>query len=244
MGKTTISALIINRLIYHKKIPVLAIDADPNTCLDTALGISAENTIGRIREETRELAGKGMTTGIAKQQMLEMKIAECLIEMENFDFLAMGRPEGAGCYCYANNVLGSAIMNMSGNYPYIVVDNEAGLENLSRRIIQNIDLLIIASDASYQGFKTIKRLYDMAQEMKIQFKNLAIISNKKETGNAENIGHDDPVFKDNYFTGMPYDKTIIELSEKGESLLSLTEDNILVNRIDTMLQELVLNSNK
>ena len=109
VGKTTISGLLVNRLIKRGCRPVLAIDADPNTCLDAVLGVKAERSVGTVREEAKEIAGKGMTTGISKQELLEMKIAESLVEAKDFDLIAMGRSEGPGCYCYANNVLKSVI---------------------------------------------------------------------------------------------------------------------------------------
>jgi CO dehydrogenase maturation factor len=178
VGKTTLGALLVHRLIARGCRPVLAVDADPNTCLDAALGVSAAVTIGRIREETRELAGKGLATGVAKQQMLELKIAESLVETDDFDLIAMGRPEGAGCYCFANNVLRQAMQTLATNYRYILIDNEAGLENLSRRIVTKVDLLLIVADPSKRGVETLRRLYDLTREMGIQFGRLAIVINR------------------------------------------------------------------
>jgi len=100
VGKTTIAGLLVTRLIARGCKPVLAIDADPNTCLDAALNVKVDKTIGGIREEAREIAGKGMASGISKQELLELKIAECMVEENGFDLIAMGRPEGPGCYCY------------------------------------------------------------------------------------------------------------------------------------------------
>ncbi len=117
VGKTTLAALLITRMIARGRKPVLAVDADPNTCLDAALGVHAAATIGTIREETRQIAGKGLAVGASKQQLLELKIAECLVEADDFDLLAMGRPEGPGCYCYANNVLKQAIQTITAELP-------------------------------------------------------------------------------------------------------------------------------
>ncbi len=151
VGKTTVSSLIIKQMVAAGKKPVLAIDADPNSCLDAALGVKVEKTVGRVREEAKIEASKGMGAGISKQDMLQMKISESLVESVGFDLIAMGRPEGAGCYCYANNVLKSVIGKLSGQYPYVVLDNEAGLENLSRRIVQKVNLLVLVSDQSNSG---------------------------------------------------------------------------------------------
>jgi CO dehydrogenase maturation factor len=110
--------------------------------------------------------------------MLEMKIAQCLVESDDFDLLAMGRPEGPGCYCYANNVLKQAIQTIASNYRYVVIDNEAGLENLSRRIVTRVDLLVMAADPSRRGLETIRRLYDLAVEMDVRYDRLAIAVNR------------------------------------------------------------------
>jgi CO dehydrogenase maturation factor len=177
-GKTTIAALLVKQLIEYKCKPILAVDADPNTCLDIALGVTATRTLGRAREETKELASQGIAAGVSKQRLLEAKISECLVEASDFDLIAMGRPEGPGCYCYANNVLKEVLSQISLQYPFVILDNEAGLENLSRRIVQKVDLLIFVADPSSQGLKTVKRLFELAQEMNIQYGKLAIIINR------------------------------------------------------------------
>ena len=182
VGKTTITGLLISRLIANGRLPVLAVDADANSCLHTVLGVKVENTVGRIREEARTEASKGKVTGIAKQQMLEMKIAECLVEAKNFDLVAMGRPEGPGCYCFANNVLRDIIQKLSSAYPYVIIDNEAGLENLSRRIVQKVDLLVMVSDPSKNGIETVRRLHKLAFEMNIDFKRLCVFINRARNG--------------------------------------------------------------
>src|SRR5512136_3115209 len=105
VGKTTIAALAVLRLIASGRRPVLAVDADPNTCLDIALGVRVEHTVGGVREEARIIASEGNTTGVAKQELLRLKVSRSLVETTDFDLIAMGRPEGPGCYCFANNAL-------------------------------------------------------------------------------------------------------------------------------------------
>ena len=226
VGKTTIAALLINRLIKKGCKPVLAVDADPNTCLDAALGVSVEKTIGGIREEAREIAGKGMTSGISKQQLLEMKIAQCLVEADDFDLIAMGRPEGPGCYCYANNVLKSVLTEISKHYPYVILDNEAGLENLSRRIVQKVDMLIMVTDPSRSGLETIERLYTLAKEMEIKYQQLAIIVNRLRSNKLP------PQVRDlkrrinaNFVFGLPNNDRLADHSELGKPLLELKPGN-------------------
>jgi len=241
VGKTTVSSLIVSRLAAHRRGPVLAVDADPNSCLDVALGVTVKKTVGGVREEAREIASKGMATGVAKQQLLEMKIAESLVEMKDFDLLAMGRPEGPGCYCYANNVLKETIARIASQYPYIVVDNEAGLENISRRIVTKIDLLLIVTDPSHNGLETVRRLHGLAKEMGVSYRKLAIIVNRlrsdalPETTSKlkENIQADAVV-------GLPDCAEIADFAEKGRRLAGLTVDNAVQSRMDSFLRDMRL----
>ena len=163
VGKTTFCALLIKQLLTAGKSPVLAIDADPNSCLDAALGVCVTDTVGRAREEVRSSAGAG--ANISKRELLRLKLESALVEAKGFDLIAMGRPEGEGCYCYANNVLKEVIVEISSQYPWVVLDNEAGLENLSRRIVQKVDLMVLVSDASNAGLQTLLRLHELAGEM-------------------------------------------------------------------------------
>ncbi len=239
VGKTTITGLIISRLLANGRTPVLAVDADPNSCLHNVLGVNVDSTVGRIREEVREEASKGKVTGISKQQMLEMKIAECLVEAKDFDLIAMGRPEGPGCYCYANNVLKDVIQKLSASYPYIVIDNEAGLENLSRRIVQKVDLLVMVSDPTKNGIDTIRRLHKLAFEMKIDFKRLCIFINRLRNGNipeeAKYLKNETEA--DNIIM-LPDNSEIASFSEKGKELSSLSKENEVAGIIDGFVKQL------
>ena len=240
VGKTTIAGLLVARLIAQGRSPVLAVDADPNSCLDEVLGVKVEKSIGTVREEARQIAGEGMKAGISKQQLLEMKIAESLVEADDFDLIAMGRPEGPGCYCYANNVLKQAIGQIAENYPYIVIDNEAGLENLSRRIVQKVDLLVIVADPSKRGLDTCRRLHQLAGEMEIQYDRLAIFVNrlrrpnlpegcdalKRETG-AE------------FLLGLREDEELAELAERGVGMQAVSAGNAVAEQITRLLAELI-----
>jgi CO dehydrogenase maturation factor len=169
VGKTTLAALAVRWLVENHREPVLAVDADPNTCLDALLGVQVSSAVGSVREEVRQIvqAQATSTGGMGKQRLLEMKIHQSLAEADSFDLIAMGRPEGPGCYCYANNVLGAAIRRLTDSYPSVVIDNEAGLENLSRRIVQRVDQLLFVTDPSARGLTTARRLYDLAGEMGI-----------------------------------------------------------------------------
>ncbi len=236
VGKTTIAGLLVNGLISRGRRPVLAVDADPNSCLDGVLGVHCEKSIGTVREEAKQIAAEGMSSGISKHQLLEMKIAESLVEADDFDLISMGRSEGPGCYCYANNVLKQAIAQIAGAYPYVVIDNEAGLENLSRRIVQKVDLLVIVTDASKRGLDTCRRIYDLTGEMEIDFSHLAIVVNRMRRGGlpagCEMLQAHTSA---QYMLPIPEDDELADLAESGTALTELSDGNIAAGLIGELL---------
>jgi CO dehydrogenase maturation factor len=242
-GKTTIAAAIIAALLHQKHTPVLAVDADPNSCLDGVLGVNVDKTVGRLREESRD-AGAGGPSGISKRELVELRIAECLIEAENFDLIAMGRPEGPGCYCYANNLFKDVIGALSRNYPFIVIDNEAGLENLSRRLYQTIDLLIITGDPSKRGLATIKRLYDLAGEMGVEYDKLALMINLvRDSGVVmEELTRLQHQTSARYLITLPYDADLALAGEQGRSMLSVDPSNPVLSKVSAFISQLTLKS--
>jgi len=238
VGKTTLAALLVTRLIRRGRKPVLAVDADPNACLDAALGVQVRKSLGTVREEAREIAGKGMATGMAKQQLLELKIAESLVEASDFDLISMGRPEGPGCYCYANNVLKNALAQIADNYPYVVLDNEAGLENLSRRIVQSVDLLILVADPSQRGFETVQRLSRLTAEMGIVYNQCALVVNRlRRVQLPECSQHIADAVGADYLVALPDDEQIASISEHGRPLHTLSDDHAVVQKIDLFLSD-------
>jgi CO dehydrogenase maturation factor len=238
VGKTTLAGLTVNRLIARGCRPVLAVDADPNTCLDAVLGVAMRQTIGGVREEARQLAGKGLSAGVSKQELLELKISESLVEGPDFDFLAMGRPEGPGCYCYANNVLKNALGEIARNYPYVVLDNEAGLENLSRRIVQKVDLLVMVADPSRRGLETVRRLHALAREMEIAFDRLAIVVNRlRQADLPPDVATLRAETGAQFVLGLPDNAAAATLAERGGAVSELPADNELVRLVDGFLNE-------
>lgn len=235
VGKTTIASLIVRQLIANRRAPVLAIDADPNSCLDAALGVKVERTVGGAREEVRAEVRSGLS-GISKQELLQLKISESLVEAEGFDLISMGRPEGAGCYCYANNILKSAITQLSGQYPYVVLDNEAGLENLSRRIVQKVNVLVVVSDVSNSGLETLNRLYSLAHEMDIQYDRLLLVVNRLRTDKLPaKIDQVMAFTKADGVIALPDDAEIATFAEENRSFLLLPDDNAVLRRIDALV---------
>jgi CO dehydrogenase maturation factor len=163
VGKTTTAALIIQWLVARGETPVLAVDADSNANLHEALGVLYTATVGGIREDAKKAAKE--LTGMAKQEFLDLQVQGALVEEHGYDLIVMGRPEGPGCYCYANNVLRDVIQRLAGNYRHVVVDSEAGLEHLSRRTLLAVDHLLIVSDCTVRGVRTAARVAALTEEM-------------------------------------------------------------------------------
>jgi CO dehydrogenase maturation factor len=180
VGKTTLSALMLQWLVANGRTPVLAVDADANANLHEALGVEYIASVGGIREDARKQAKE--LAGIAKQEFLDLRVQEALVEEQGYDLIVMGRPEGPGCYCFANNVLRDVIQRLAGNYRAIVVDSEAGLEHISRRTLLQIDLLVTVSDCSVRGVRTAGRLAALATEMGTPISRKGLIVNRVPGG--------------------------------------------------------------
>jgi len=164
VGKTTVAALLVRLLVEAKRGAVLAVDADPNLNLNTALGVELEQTVGDVREEGLGRA-ESLPGGMAKSEFLRMRVQQALVESNGFDLLAMGRPEGPGCYCFANTILRACVDQIGRNYSYIVIDCEAGLEHLSRRTAGDLDLLLVLSDPSLRSLDTAARVLQLVEEL-------------------------------------------------------------------------------
>ncbi|PWH19573.1 MAG: hypothetical protein DDG58_04605 [Ardenticatenia bacterium] len=165
-GKTTVAALIIDYLARLGKGSILAIDADPSMNLNLALGVEVEETIGSGREEiVGDIRSGQYNLGLDKQQAFRLMIQECLVETEHFDLLAMGRPEGPGCYCAPNHLLRQSIDALAGHYRFVVIDNEAGLEHISRRTTRDVDLLLVISDPTVRGLIAAQRVFELVAEL-------------------------------------------------------------------------------
>ena len=236
VGKTTISALLIKSLIDSEKTPVLAIDADPNSCLDAALGVNVTDTVGRAREDARSAKQNG-GANISTKELLRLKIESALVEAKGFDLIAMGRPEGEGCYCYANNILKEVISEISSSYPYVVLDNEAGLENLSRRIVQKVDLLVLVSDASNAGLQTLLRLYELANEMKMSYGKLALVINKlRNNKHPERIEEIREKTKADIVICLPDNEEAAAFAEESRSFLDISEENEVYLELNELIK--------
>lgn len=175
-GKTTFAGMIIRYLLEKNRGPVLAVDADANANLNEVLGIEVKSTIGEMRELMKE--PDEVPTGMTKDVWFEYKVQEALTEAKGFDLLVMGRPEGAGCYCAANTLARKYIDLLTENYPYIVIDNEAGMEHFSRLTTRDVDLLFVLSDSSRRGIMTAARIRDLVKELKLNIKKDFLVLNR------------------------------------------------------------------
>ena len=182
-GKTTIAGMLIKYLVEQGKTPVLGVDADSNANLNEVLGLQVEETLGEAREEMKG----GVAAGMTKDVFMEMKLEQAVVEAKGFDLVVMGRPEGAGCYCAANTLLTQYLDRLIDNYAYVVIDNEAGMEHLSRLTTNNIDLLLIVSDTSRRGIQSAARISDLTQELKLNIGRSVLIINQARDEQVESL---------------------------------------------------------
>ncbi|HID70753.1 MAG TPA: carbon monoxide dehydrogenase [Desulfobacterales bacterium] len=173
-GKTTTSALLTRYLLDKKQTPLLLVDADANANLNELLGLDVNLTLGQIRKELKS----ELPPNITRDQFMEMKIHQALIEESGFDLLVMGQPDGPGCYCAANQYLAMTMDKLAENYKYIIVDNEAGMEHLSRMNLRTVDYLLVTSDPSARGILTAKRISDITGPLGLEVKNQYLLVNR------------------------------------------------------------------
>ncbi|MDD4900029.1 MAG: AAA family ATPase [Candidatus Omnitrophica bacterium] len=221
-GKTTIAALIIRLLKESKRCSLLAIDADPNSNLGESLGVETKQTIGSLLDEIAKHPDE-IPSGMTKDRFIEFQVQSIISEAEGFDILSMGKPEGPGCYCYVNNVLRGVLSKLVSNYDYVVIDNEAGLEHLSRRTARQVDSLVIISDPTVVGLKAASRIDKLTKELEIKIKNKFLLINRAnetfDQKKASEIGA-------KLLGQIPNDEQIYKISLNGSSLLQLSQEAV------------------
>ncbi|NLN06949.1 MAG: AAA family ATPase [Firmicutes bacterium] len=225
-GKTSIAGLIIDYLVKAGKGPVLAVDADANSNLNEVLGIEIEETSGTIREEVNwaERTGTPIPGGMAKTEYLAYRLNQALSEGDGYDLLVMGRTQGEGCYCYVNGVLKNQIDRLAGNYNHIVIDNEAGMEHISRGIVGKVDLLLLVSDHSRRGIQAVGRIKELAAELKIEIPKIGLIVNKAPGGKiSEAIAEEIKAQGLELLGVVPLDGTVSEYDARGVPLAQLPD---------------------
>lgn len=180
-GKTTIAAMIVRSLVSGKRGSVLAVDADPNSNLGEVLGLEQGATIGSVLDEISADPDK-VPAGMSKDRYIEYKVQTAVVEGDGVDLISMGKPEGPGCYCYANNVLRGVVERLIRDYEYVVIDNEAGLEHLSRRTTRSADILLVIAQDNPVALKAAGRIASLADELKIRIGKKFLLVNSVSEG--------------------------------------------------------------
>ena len=223
VGKTTFAGLLIKAIIEKKLGVVLAVDADPNYNLNQKLGVEVANTIGSLREDIIK-AVDSIPQSMSKHEYVEYQIRMALTESENFDLLVMGRQEGPGCYCYINNILRTYVDALSENYDFIIIDNEAGMEHLSRRTTKTMDVLFVVSDASKIGIETAGRIKELADAMELAIGSDMLVINRVLVGMTSFVDSFGKQAFDEIFC-VPKDDDVERYNAEGKNLLSLPKDS-------------------
>jgi len=240
-GKTTLAALMIRHLTEHHQQSVLAVDADPNSCLGLALGVEVEHTVADIREDARE-DRLGLSPGMSKERQIEYLIQTCVVEGRKFDLLTMGRSEGPKCYCYINNILRKYLDEVSGDYPFVVIDNEAGMEHLSRRTTNNVNELFLVANGTLQGARTVARIIKISEELPILIKRKSVILNRHVNGDGASAFESEAA--DNGFDialRVPDDIEMCATMGKGESVFQLPESSPSLQGVGLFLDSIISN---
>ena len=221
-GKTTVAGLLVKYLIKTDKSPVLAVDADCNANLNEVLGLEVFDTLGNAREEMK----KGVVpSGMTKDVFMDMKLQQAIIEHDGYDLVVMGQPEGAGCYCAANNLLTGFLDKLIGNYPYIVMDNEAGMEHISRLTTSNVDILLIVADTSRRGLQAAIRIEQLAKSLNIGVGKSYLVINQTREAPSDTVL--EMISKESLELAgtIPADDTVYEYDLNGRPTIEIPDDN-------------------
>ncbi|WP_373501408.1 AAA family ATPase [Desulfococcus sp.] len=235
-GKTTVAGLLVKYLVEKHKTPVLAVDADANANLNEVLGLRVRDTVGNAREDMKK--GR-VPEGMTKDVFMSMRLEEAIAEEDGYDLLVMGQPEGAGCYCAANSILTGFLEKLSVNYPYVVMDNEAGMEHISRLTTRNVDVLLLVTDASRRGIQAAVRINELAKDLNIVAGKCCLIMNQAK-------GEPDPgaleIIRDAgiQLAGViQEDETVYEYDLKGKPTVTIPEDNPAVRAAFEIFEKII-----
>lgn len=242
VGKTTLTGLFIQRFCERGKGPLLAVDADANANLNEVLGVKMPATLGEIREEI-ERAGSDPKTKIPasmpKKEYLEYRMEDALSEEKDYDLMVMGRSQGSGCYCFVNSLVQARIQALQNHYPYIVVDNEAGMEHISRGILPKIDTLFLVSDCSRRGVQAAGRIAQLVGEQDINPSFMGLIVNRAPGGKL-NAGTAEEIEKQglNLLGVIPQDEEVYQYDCDGRPTVELPEDSPVREALDAIIRQL------
>ncbi len=224
-GKTTTAGFLIKYLLKNNKTPILAVDADSNVNLNEVLGLEVTDTLGKAREEMK----KGdVPPGMTKDVFISMRLEQAVIESGDVDLIVMGQPEGAGCYCAANTLLSNFLERLTENYPYIVMDNEAGMEHISRLTTKNIDVLLIVTDASRRGLQAAIRIHELAGSLNIGVRRSCIIINQAKADPPKDVLDMIDGAGIEYIGSVPADDMVYEFDFAGRPMIEMPEDSPVI----------------
>ncbi|MFZ5597413.1 MAG: AAA family ATPase [Bacillota bacterium] len=235
-GKTTLAALLIRQIVKAGKGPILAVDADANANLHEALGISVEDTISELLNRINRNI-EPLPAGMTKDQYVAYRVHQSLAEGDDVDLLVMGGPEGAGCYCYANNLVRGFMQELSSNYPYVVMDNEAGLEHLSRRTTQNVDVLLVTSDASARGIRSAGRVKELVDSLGLDIKKMYLVVSKVMDGTIEALREEIDKTGLELVGSIPLDQMVHDYDLHSKPLADLPDDSAVVSAVNEIAKK-------
>ena len=242
VGKTTLTGLIIQYLGEKGKGPILAVDADANSNLNEVLGVKVDATLGDVREEVArsEMAKDNpIPAGMTKADYMEFKFDDALVEDDAFDLLVMGRTQGKGCYCFVNGLLQAQLQRLEKNYPYIIVDNEAGMEHISRGVLPSMQTAILVSDCSRRGVQAVGRIAKLIEECDMHPRQIGLIINRAP-GGVLNEGTKQEIENQGlHLLGVvPQDETVFDYDCEGKPTINLPEDSPVKKAIREIVDKL------
>ncbi len=244
VGKTTLCGLLIQYLCESGKKPVLAVDADANSNLNEVLGVEVEVTLGELREEI-ERAGVDsrcqIPAGMTKQTYLEMRLADAVVEEDDYDLMVMGRTQGQGCYCFVNGLVQTQIQKLQSHYPYVVVDNEAGMEHISRGLIPSMETAILVSDCSRRGVQAAGRIADLMKELHFKPKTVGLIVNRAPEGKLDEGTMEEINRQGLKLLGVvPHDQNVYRYDCDGKPIVRVPKDSPVRSALSDIVQKLGL----
>ncbi len=244
VGKTTLCGLLIQYLCESGKKPVLAVDADANSNLNEVLGVETEITLGELREEI-ERAGVDsryqIPAGVTKQDYLEMRLADAITEEDDYDLMVMGRSQGQGCYCFVNGLVQTQLQRLQSHYPYIVVDNEAGMEHISRGILPTMQTAVLVSDCSRRGVQAAGRIARLIEELNLKPQKMGLIVNRAPEGKLD-AGTMEEIEKQNLnlLGVVPHDDMVYQFDCDGKPTVQLPGDSPVRAALKEIVEKLGL----
>ncbi|MBN1644089.1 MAG: AAA family ATPase [Dehalococcoidales bacterium] len=237
-GKTSVTALIIRYLKNKGKVPVLAVDADPNANLGESLGLKVEQTIGTILDGFQH-EKISIPPGMTKEAYLEYKLNETIVESSDIDLITMGRGQGPECYCYPNLILKKFVEGLSDNYTYVVMDNEAGMEHLSRKTTENVDALLLVSNHSVKGVRAIGRILELLDEIKLNVKKRVVVVNLVPDKLDPLVSKELETLKLKADVIVPEDKELYRYDLEQKPLTGMPDNSAAVQAIDRLMAQIL-----